>query len=1127
MLNIYLLDNFRLLYGEKPVTGVDTPRLQSLLAYLVLHRNAPQSRQHLAFLFWPDSTESQARTNLRNLLHRLRRALPDPDRFLHGDAKTLRWLPAGSFTLDVAEFDSALKQAHAAHEAGNQAARRTALEQAAEIYQGNLLPGCYDDWIAPERERLHQALILTLEQLIQILEDQRDYHTAIRYAQRLLGCDPLHEATYRRLMRLHALSGDRAGALRVYHTCATVLQRDLDTEPSPATQEAYERLLTGEEAPVPATRRTAALAAEVPLVGRNHDWQQLQRAWRRASRGRPHLVLVAGETGIGKTRLAEDLIDWAAHQGIVTSRTRSYAAEGALAYAPVAAWLRSDALGPALSALEDTWLTEVARVLPELLAERADLPAPSPLTEKWQRQLMFEALARATVGGGQPLLLLIDDLQWCDQETLEWLHYLLRFAPQARLLIVGTYRPEEIGPEHPLTSLRLALRRSQRLTEIELKPLDAADTAALAAHVAGRELPPALAARIYEETEGNPLFVVETVRAAAGGDQILDIRDWGVTSDVQSLVPNAQYPPPRVQAVIHERLAQLSPQTRGLASLAATIGREFTFDVLARASDGDEDTLVRGLDELWQRRIVREQGADAYDFSHDKIREVAYAEVSAARRRLLHRQVALALEAVHTRDLDAVSGQVASHYERAGLLKQAIPYYQRAAEVESRISAYDEAIDYLTHGLTLLRRQPATPQRSLQELTLQTALGNVYSVTKGNAAPEVGEAYSRALTLCRQAEETVHLFPVLWGLWAFHAMRAELQTARELGEQLLSLAEKEQDPAHLLEAHRAVGVTLIFLGEFATARGHLERALAIYNPDEHHAHAFLYGQDPGLVCLAYLTHALWLLGYPDQALEKIDAAVALARDLSHPLGEAFALGHAAFLHQWRREAQAAQERVEAAMTRATELGFELWTALLPLSRGWALAEQGQMQEGTEETRHGVAGGETIKAELARPLSLLLMAEAYGKANLPQEGLTALAGALATVEEAGERYCEAELYRLKGELLLRCIEPFDDLRTSPVEMMPAEGEGGSQTAPAEAESCFRKALEVARRQQARSLELRAAVSLSRLWQRQGKRAEACRLLADIYGWFSEGLDTGDLREAEALLQDLLASLRGDA
>ncbi|MFQ5593396.1 MAG: BTAD domain-containing putative transcriptional regulator, partial [Anaerolineae bacterium] len=512
-LHIQLLGNFRLVNGDTPVTNINTARLQSLLAYLVLHRDAPQSRRHLAFLFWPDSTEAQARTNLRNQLYHLRRALPDADRFLHVDVKTLQWGPDAAFTLDVAEFERAVAQANKAELAGHQTAVRAALEEAVELYRGDLLPGCYDNWILPLRERLSQAFVRALERLIELLEAQRDYPTAIRYAQRLLRHDPLHEATYRRLMRLHALSGDRAGALRAYHTCVTTLQRDLEVEPSPATREMYERLLNVESPMEAGTRPPVALIASPPLVGRHREWQQLQKAWRRAVRGHAQLVLVAGEAGIGKSRLAEDLIDWAERQGITTASTRSYAAEGALAYAPVAAWLRTDTLHAALPALEDVWLTEVARVLPELLSERPDVSPPGPLTESWQRQRLFEALARAILARGQPLLLVIHGLQWCDQETLEWLHYLLRFDPRARLLIVGTFRLGATGPDHALTSLRLALRRSRQFTEMELSPLDEAETATLAGHVAGRELPPALATRIYEETEGNPLFVVETVRA--------------------------------------------------------------------------------------------------------------------------------------------------------------------------------------------------------------------------------------------------------------------------------------------------------------------------------------------------------------------------------------------------------------------------------------------------------------------------------------------------------------------------------------------------------------------------------------------------------------------------------------
>jgi DNA-binding SARP family transcriptional activator len=728
-LHLRLLGDFSLIYNNRQVTSLNTTRLQSLLAYLVLHRDVPQHRQHLAFLFWPDATEAQARNNLRQLLHQLRQALPAVEHFLSADKHMLHWHSVTPFHLDVAAFEQTLTLVDAVTQRNDQHPLQAALKQADNLYRGELLPGCYDEWILPERDRLRQRHLQVLEHLLRLFEGQGDHVTAIRYAQRLIGLDPLSEDLSRRLMRLFALNNDRASALHVYHTCVTTFQRELGVDPDPATREAYERLMQQETPTIQAIVHQPLLAATPTLIGRKLEWEALQDALHRATTAEPHFVLVTGEAGVGKSRLAEEFLLWASQQGAVTAKTRSYAAEGQLSLAPVTEWLRSDSLRSYLGQLDMVWLTEVARLLPELFAERPDVPHYEPVTEYGQRQRFFEALARAILAAPQPLLLLIDDLQWCDQETLEWLHLLLRFDPMARLLVVGCARAEELPPHHALRTLLLHLRTTTGVTEITLQPLDAAETAKLASQVANRELDTDSVMHLYHETGGYPLFVVEMVRAGLGRVSVSSPE--ADHPHRQPPLDGAQTLPPRVHAVLVGRLLQLSASAREFVELAATIGREFTLDLLSTGGLADAESAVRALDELWHKRIVREHGANSYDFTHDKLREVAYGEISAPQRRMLHRRVAQALEALHAEDLDSVSGQIASHYERAGMIEQALPSYQRAAAVVQRVYANKDAISLLSRGLELLEHLPAGAKRDKQELSLQLALVPLYSVTKG------------------------------------------------------------------------------------------------------------------------------------------------------------------------------------------------------------------------------------------------------------------------------------------------------------------------------------------------------------------------------------------------------------
>ncbi len=733
-LSIHLLGDFVLTVDDVPVTTMNVPRLQSLLAYLLLHRNAPQDRSRLAFLLWPDSSEAQAHTNLRKLLHQLRQSLPNVDAFLRAEKHTLQWLPEdATWTLDTLEVEEALAQAGQAERDGDTLTSRRMLERVMSLYRGDLLPSCYDEWILPERDRWHHLFLSAAERLLALLEQERDYAAAIATAQQLLRLDSLQEATYRQLMRLYALRGDRASALRVYHTLVTVLERELGTEPGGVTRALYESLLQSDASPRTPTGPLTARLAAPPLLGRKEEWRQLQGEWRTAAEGHPHLVILSGEAGIGKTRLAEEMEAWVSRQGMTTASAHCYASLGQLAYAPITSWLRADALQPGLSSLDKALLLEIARLVPEVLDRRPELPQPASMTEGWQRRQFFEALAHALLSARQPLLLLLDDLQWCDNETLEWLHYLLRFASGARLLLIGTVRAEEALPGHPVLAFLGTLQRDGLATEIPLDPLTPTETASLAERIMGHPLDTSTLTTLYSETEGNPLFVVEMARADEPG--LHGNKLTAARSRPSQLTQSSSTLPPAVQSVLATRLAQLSPLAHDVANVAAVIGREFSFPVLAAASGADEDGVVRGLDELWQRRIVREQGAgsaETYDFSHDKLREYVYASVSPASRRLLHRRVAEAFQEVYAEEQDAASGQIAAHFERAGLPAQAIPYYYRAGQAASRIYANAEALKAFERAAMLLEAR--SPVR--QEVSWETAT-QVYEAL-GDVSMEVG-----------------------------------------------------------------------------------------------------------------------------------------------------------------------------------------------------------------------------------------------------------------------------------------------------------------------------------------------------------------------------------------------------
>jgi len=818
-LSVRLLGELELRLGDLSLPPLESARAESLLAYLLIHRDAPQPRQRLAFLLWPDSTEPQARTNLRHVLHNLRRALPDAERYLDITSRTLRWRPDAPVWLDLAEFEAALHRAETAADPLDD------LEAAVGAYAGDLLEGSYDEWLLEERDRIRDRQIAALDRLSALLEQRGEHARAIQYAERLLRLEPLRESTYRRLMRLNDARGDRARALRVYHACVAALERDLGVEPSAPTREAYEALLPGTAEAEP--ERTV-------FVGRAAERRRLTELWRAAERGHAQLVLVTGEAGIGKTRLVEELRSWCSHRGAATAEARSYPAEGALAYGPVAAWLRSQPLADRRHRLDRGRVTELARVLPEIDE------TPRPLPESEQRQRLFDALAHA-IHTVEPLLLIADDLHWCDPETLRFLHYLVRSRPDARLLVAATARGEDLDA---LDELSAALGALGRFTQIELGRLSSQETAVLAERFGGQ----ADAGRLYAETEGNPLFVVESLRAGWTGGALT----------------------PRVQAVLEARLAQLSEPARRLATVAAAVGREFTADVLARASGAGGDELVRGLDELWRRRIVRDRGPEAYDFAHDKLREVAYQALTPAQRSRIHLLIARTLEAQPA--VDHV--QLADHYERAGAVDAAVEHYELASIAALRLYAHRDAVRLLERALALA---PA-PERQLALIgDLVAPLGTV----EGYASPHLVELQQRGLALAGELGVDPAP-PLLRSLAVISVAAGDFDATRRYGRLLAARGALDGDGTLLVESDYVLGIAAFWEGHLAAARRHFEAAVDGYRPEDRMTHLIRYGFDPQAICLSRLANTLCYLGDADAAVAARDRALALADEIGDP-----------------------------------------------------------------------------------------------------------------------------------------------------------------------------------------------------------------------------------------------------
>ena len=840
----------------------------------------------------------------------------------------------------------------------------------------------------------------------------------------------------------------------------------------------------------------------LPLVGREKEFALLRRRWDQAKDGAGQTIFLSGEMGIGKSRLVQALKEQVSAEGGVSLELRCSAYHQDSAFHPlIEHLLRVICVGPhdtpqdRLGKLRQT-LTRYTFPQADTLALFASLlslqhPEDAPpitLSPQRQRQRTQEALVAWIVEEAErvPVCCVWEDLHWADPSTLELLGLYLNRVPATRQLALMTFRPD----------FTLPWPTNGHSSQLELTRLDESQIAALVEHLTlGKSLPADVQQHILHKTDGIPLFVEEFTKMVLESGIIQEAADrYELTGTLPTLAI-----PSTLQDSLMARLDRLA-SVRGIAQVGAAVGREFSYEVLQAILPLDDAALQQGLQQLLDAELIFQRGVPpqaTYIFKHALVQDAAYQSLLKRRRQQLQGQIAEVLEDRFPDIRDAQPELLAHHFTEAGDFAKAIAYWLRAGQRALQRSANIEATRHVAKGLELLTHLPDGLDRTQQELKLQSAAAMAGMAVKGYGSPEVGRTYTRALELAQQLGDTPQVFALLTGLLRYHYLRADLQTARELGEQCLRLAPAMGASGPFIAAHTLYGATVFYLGDLLTARGHFEQAMTLYDIQQHRDLAILYGTDTGVVCSCYWSNLLWYLGYPDQALQKSRDALALAQERNHLVSLAGAWHFASLVHQFRREGQTALARAEAAYSLTTEKGFAFFAAMAAIDRGWALADQSHGEDSIEQLRRGIAAYQASGARLWLPYFLALLAEAYARVDRVDDGLRLLAEALEIIEKTGEHSHEAEVYRLRGELLLAQDPDSAD----------------------DAETFFQKAIDIARGQQAKSWELRAVMSLAGLWRRQDQSARAREILAETYGWFSEGFDTADLKEAATLLDEL--------
>lgn len=1173
-LAISLLGSFQVVLDGQPITGLKSNKVRALLAYLAVEHDRPHSRDSLAGLLWPEWSDQEALNNLRYTLSNLRSVIGDHTAnppYLLITRESLQFNQASDCWLDMAVFVEKIE--------GNLAGPTDlqALEQVVSLYRGNFLEGffvsdspAFEEWTLLVRERVARQMRSALQSLAGAYEQRGEYERAQVYAWRRLEFEPWDESAHQQVMRLLVYNGQRSAALAQYETCRKLLAKELGVEPGQETKKLYEQIRADtikpvSQPPIPAPQREAALPKflieEPPpversiFVARNQELEALIKFLEVAITGQSRIVFVTGEAGSGKTTLLQEFARraQAAHPNLCVASGNCNAHTGIgdpylpfreildLLTGGVQARLAAGAIDREQARLMWNLLPTTVKALVEagpdlidtfiarqLLAQRAGLWDSGEaglqhlLGEYPQRKStkgldasgllqvdLFEQYTQILriLAQDRPLLLMLDDLQWSDMGSTSLLFHLGKHLAGSPILVVGAFRAEDItlsdqaGERHSLEPVINEFQRMYGDIIVNIELADGQDFIEALLDSEPNRLKGDFKNRLYQQTHGHPLFTIELLRGLQDRQDIIKESDgcW-----VEREKVNWEILPARVEAAIRERINRLPEKLHQALVVASVEGEEFTAEIAAQILGIDERTMVQWLSgELARKyRLVKAQSIERigpqrvsrYRFRNFLFQKYVYENLDQAERAYLHEDIGNHLEKIYGERANEIAVQLARHFQEAINVDKAISYLFQAGKKAVELCAYQEAMAHLETALALLLEQPETPERAERELGLQISYG---MAIMGHSPGEAWlKALNRARVLCLQTGKTSELSWIYSKLAIYHYLRAEYTTAVEVVEEALRLAGKSQNLLILSLSHWCLGFISFTLGEFTTTRYHLKEMISFYEPHQRQPLILLQGSDPGLSALAYDACALWCLGFPDQAAQLSQEALTGARELAHAFTSADILCYAGcLLAAMRRDGEALKAYAEELFNLVNNMRLLGWLSNANIYRAAAQILLGQYQVGIEQLTEGIASVMEINVLLNLTTALGFLAEAQDRTGQLEQAHKAIDDALTLVEKTQERYGEAELYRIKAQILV------------------AHGD------KKRAESTLQKAIEVARQQEAKSWELRAVIDLARLWQSNGEKEKARKMLYEIYAWFHEGLDTNDLVAAQQLLAEL--------